>query len=437
MKRMTGISIRLLVLLALLMTSAIAYAQDEAVIDDTATPFIGIRYWGVDEGLLVTGVIANTPADAANLQSGDVVTAVEGEAIQVDTVQEVVWKHAPGTTVTLSLDRDGAALEQDLTLMARPENVFNNPDYPIPLDLASVGLFVGECNGKLLVVGALANSEVASAGFQMYDRIVQIDGDDVRTIGEADIAVSDLSDGDELSFLIARGDRELTIKVITHDRRRHRHPRQRPPRRPHPRVESTFVTDSVGLGYGDGFIEIQALSTAHDLYSAGIRRYDLITAANGAPIEEGKDLFSGDEIALTVQRVNGTLHFDVPSSIAPLLMFGQDSPVEQDRSQWLGLHEKQVTLGVRYLQLEPSSPYFQGSGVSHGAFVAEVIEGLPAAKAGIRVGDIIVAVAGEPVTMEIDLRNRIYFHKPGDEVSLDVLREGEIVQVEVVLRVAS
>ena len=222
MKRMIGISIRLLVLLALLMTSAVAYAQDEAVINDTATPFIGIRYWGVEEGLLVTGVIGNTPAETANLQSGDVVTAVDGEAIQVDTVQEVVWKHAPGTTVTLSLDRDGAALEQDLTLMARPENVFNNPDYPIPLDLASVGLFVAQCNDKLLIVGALSDSEVATAGFQLYDEIKSIDGDAVANIGEADIAVSDLSEGDELSFVIVRGDGEMTIKVITEDHRRRR-----------------------------------------------------------------------------------------------------------------------------------------------------------------------------------------------------------------------
>ena len=75
--------------------------------------------------------------------------------------------------------------------------------------------------------------------------------------------------------------------------------------------------------------------------------------------------------------------------------------------------------------------------MTHGAIVAEVIEGLPAAKAGVQEGDIIVAVAGEPVTLEIDLRNRIYFHQPGEQVTLDILREGEMMQVEVVLRVAS
>ncbi len=432
MKRMTGILIRIFVLLALLATSALALAQDEAASDETEIPFMGIRYWGVPDGLLVTGVIGNTPAEAANLRAGDVVTAVDGEAIRVETVREVVWKHAPGTTVTINIDRDGRALQQDLTLMAQPESVYNNPEYPIPLDLAAVGLFVAQCDDKLLIIGALSDSEVAVAGFQVYDQIIAIDGDQVHNIAEADIAVSDLSQGDELSFLIARGDRELTISVITEDHRR----RRRQPRRPHPRVESSYVADSIGLGYGDGFIEVQAIDPAHDLYSAGIRRYDLITGANGAPIKEGRDFFTGEDIELTIQRTGDTLQLDLPAEFAPLLMYGQDSPLEQDRSQWLDLHEKQVTLGVRYLQLEPDSPYFEGSDVSHGAFVAEVIAGLPAEKAGMQVGDIILAVAGEPVTLEIDLRNRIYFHKPGDTVTLDVLRAGEILQVDVVLRVA-
>ena len=437
MKCVNSKLIRLLVIFALLMTSAVVFAQDEAQTESGAIPFIGIRYWGVDEGLLVTGVITNTPAETANLIAGDVVTAVEGEAILVETVRDVVWKHEVGTTVTLSLLRDGGSFEQALTLAERPEDLFENEHYYIPLDLAAVGLFVGECNGKLLVIGAVAESEVARAGFEMFDEIVQIDGDDVQTIGEADIAVADLSEGDELSFVVLRGETEMMIKVVTEDHRRRRRqpPRHRP--RPRPRVESSYVTDSIGLGYGDGFIEVQALSTEHDLYTAGLRRYDLITEANGAPLAAAKALFSGEAIDVTVQRPSGTLQFDVPASTAALLLFGQDEPVEQDNSQWLGLHEKQVTLGVRFLQLEPDSPYFAGTSVTQGAFVAEVIEGLPAAKAGIQVGDIIVAVAGEAVTMELDLRNRIYFHKPGDEVTLDVLRAGEMIEVEVVLRVAS
>ncbi len=436
MKQKMSILIRLFAVLALMMSAAVVFAQDEALTENSEIPFMGIRYWGVNEGLLVTGVIANTPAEAAELQAGDVVTAVEGEEIYVETVRDVVWKYEPGTTVTLSLERAGDALVQDLTLMARPEDLFSNEKYAMPLDLASIGLFVGECDGKLMVLGALASSEVSTAGFQLYDHIVEVDGDAVHNIGEADVAVSDLTDGDALSFVVLRDGREMTIKVAAVDHR-HQPPRQRPYPRPRVELSNTYVSDSIGLGYGDGFIEVQAISSAHDLYAAGIRRYDLITGVNGAPIEEAKDLFADDAIGLTVQRPSGTFEFDAPATVAPLLLYGLDGQVEQDRSQWLGLHEKQVTLGVRYLQLEPDNPYFEGSGVNHGAYVAEVIEGLPAEKAGIQVGDVIVAVAGEEVTLEHDLRNRIYFHKPGDQVTLDVLRDGEMMRIEVTLRVAS
>ena len=436
MKGKLSMLIRLLLLAALMLSSAAALAQDEAGVETSEIPFIGIRYIGVAEGLLVTGVIANTPAQDAELLAGDTVTAVEGEPIHVDTVREVVWKHAPGTTVSLSLLRDGAALAQDLTLMARPADLFENDKYAMPLDLAAVGLLVHECNGRLLVIGALAGTEVSTAGFHLHDHILRIDGDAVSSVGEADIAVSDLMVGDPLSFVLLRDGQEMTIKVITEDNRR-RPPRHRP--RPRPRLEysDTYVSDSVSLGYGDGFIEVQALSPAHDLYIAGIRQYDLITGANGAPLSEEPKLFAADEISLSVQRPSGSLDFDVPATVAPLLLYGQAAPIEQDRSQWLGLHEKQVTLGVRYLQLEPDHPYFEGSGVNHGAYVVEAIEGLPAAKAGIQEGDVIVSVAGEDVTIELDLRNRIYFHKPGDQVTLDVLRDGEMMQIEVALRVAS
>ena len=439
MNRTIGISIRALVLLALLMTSAVAFAQDEAQSESAASPpFIGIRYWHHDEGLFVTGIIPNTPAAAADMEAGDIVMAVEGESIRVETVRDVVWKHDVGATVSLSIDRDGRQFTQDLTLIALPEDLFENPDYAMPLDLASVGLFVAQCNDKLLVMGALSGSEIATAGFHVYDKIVAIDGDEVHTIGEADAAVSALRAGDEISFAILRGDREMTIKVIAEDHRR-RDPRRRPPRRPHPRieVERAYVSDNIELGYGDGFVVVSVLNPAHELYAAGLRQFDLIVEANGAPVEEATNLFSGDTIQVAVERMNSRLRFDLPVSAAPLLIFGDVEPVEQDRAQWLGLHEKQVTLGVRYLQLEPNSPYFEGSDLTQGAYVAEVIEGLPAESAGMLPGDIIVAVAGEPVTLEIDLRNRIYFHDPGEQVTLDILRDGEILRIDVVLRVAS
>lgn len=429
--------IRLLVLVALLTTSAIAFAQDEieTAVETQTKPFIGIRYWGVDEGILVTGVIPNTPAAGADLAAGDLVVAIDETAIDFATIRETLFTYNAGETIALSVIRDGTAFVTDLALMALPDDLFSNPDYALPLDLAAVGLFAHQCGDKVYVVGVLAGSQVAEAGFHVYDRVIKVDGDAIDSIGAADVVVSNLVEGDVLAITVLRGDDELTMTVTAEDHRRRRNPRHRP--RPRLEVSNVYRTDSIVLGYGDDAIEIQEIDPAHELYAAGLRQYDLITAANGAALEEAKDLFNGEAITLTVARASGDRRVEAPSSAAPLLMFGIDAPQAQDRSIWLGLHEKQVTLGVRYIQLEADSPYFEGSSVRQGAYVAEVIEGLPAGAAGIQVGDIIVAVDGEPATLEIDLRNRIYFHKPGDEVTLDVLRDGEMLQVEVTLRVSS
>ncbi|MFO8026483.1 MAG: trypsin-like peptidase domain-containing protein [Opitutales bacterium] len=66
-----------------------------------------------------------------------------------------------------------------------------------------------------------------------------------------------------------------------------------------------------------------------------------------------------------------------------------------------------------------------------GAFVQSVGEGLPAEEAGLRGGDVIVAVNGEPVEGGSDLRLRIAESAPGETVELSVRREGELLRVDV------
>ena len=426
--------IRLGVLLALIATSAVALAQDDSVVTTSEYPFIGIRYWDTAEGLLVTGVLPNTPAQAVGLQSGDLVQTFDGDAVRLANIRDLLANYAPGDAMTLGVQRDGAAIEAAITLMAMPEDLFNNADYPMPLDTAAIGLYLHQCGERVYVVGALAGSAIADSGLQKFDRLVVVNGAAVDSIGAADVPVSLLDEGDVLTLTVMRGEREMTMQVAVEDQRKRRHPRHRP--RPRMEVNSVYETESIGLGYGESAIEVRKLDQAHELYAAGLRVNDLITAANGAPVSDMRGLFSGDTISLSVARDAGEFEFAVPSSAAPLLMFGWASPQEQDGSQWLGMREKQVTLGVRYFQLEPDDPHFEAYEVRNGALVAEVIEGLPAEEAGLQVGDIIIAVAGQPTTLEIDLRNRIYFHAPGETITLDVLRDGELLHVEVTLRAA-
>ena len=56
--------------------------------------------------------------------------------------------------------------------------------------------------------------------------------------------------------------------------------------------------------------------------------------------------------------------------------------------------------------------------------VRSVQSGGPAAKAGISVGDVIVSIGGTPVTSSDALIATVRSHKPGDKVSVTVLRGG-------------
>jgi len=68
-----------------------------------------------------------------------------------------------------------------------------------------------------------------------------------------------------------------------------------------------------------------------------------------------------------------------------------------------------------------------------GARVAAVTGGGPAASAGVRVGDVIVAIDGDAVRSTDDVRGAVEARDVGAHATLTVLRGGEHVQVEVTL----
>ena len=80
---------------------------------------------------------------------------------------------------------------------------------------------------------------------------------------------------------------------------------------------------------------------------------------------------------------------------------------------WLGVGAKSVDASVASLLGLPTS--------TRGALVASVFAGSPAAKAGIRQGEVIVSLGGATVASEADLSSAIAAHKPGDVVQVGLL----------------
>jgi S1-C subfamily serine protease len=66
-------------------------------------------------------IVADSPAADAGLQAEDIITAIDGQAIDREhPLDLVLLTHAPGDTVTLTVLRDGASQSIEVTLGTRP-----------------------------------------------------------------------------------------------------------------------------------------------------------------------------------------------------------------------------------------------------------------------------------------------------------------------------
>jgi len=81
-------------------------------------------------------------------------------------------------------------------------------------------------------------------------------------------------------------------------------------------------------------------------------------------------------------------------------------------------------LGVTTQDLTPDLAKALGVGVGEGAVVVQVERGSPAESAGLRPKDVVTAFNGRPIRTSGDLRNRIGITPVGEEIELQVLRDG-------------
>jgi membrane-associated protease RseP (regulator of RpoE activity) len=90
-------------------------------------------------------------------------------------------------------------------------------------------------------------------------------------------------------------------------------------------------------------------------------------------------------------------------------------------------------LGVTYSEVDADQAKTDGLQPGEGALVATVVDGSPAAGAGLQPGDIILEVDGQRLVRTGMLRRLIQVHQPEDVVTLLILREGAEQSLDVTL----
>jgi serine protease Do len=125
---------------------------------------------------------------------------------------------------------------------------------------------------------------------------------------------------------------------------------------------------------------------------------------------------------------------DVPD--APLLPHGAEPYVfrwhgDEGRDFAMVLEAGRPRLGIRYIEIGGQLADYFGLAADTGVLVAAVEEDSPAAKAGIRAGDVVLELDGRPIRDGGSLRKEV--RRAEGAVAVKVQRDGKPLDVEVVL----
>lgn len=429
--------------------------------------YLGIYFDMADNGVLVTDVEKDSPAEAAGLEAGDVITAVDETAITAENVSDVIASYGVGDTVTLVVIRGEETLELQATLAARPESLTTMP----MLSLSSrpmLGITLEESDAGPRITEVLEGSPAAEIGLQVGDTIKTVNGTSVTTVEEAVNAVRDHNASTEITLTVERDGETLEFSAVLRGLMRAfgrvpddmRHFEMSP--------DGLFrsMVDGASFDYivDEEAWEVTEIDESSALYESGLRLGDKITAVEGekptlGAFQMGRNFrFESDEtVTVTVVRGEEMLDIEAPAVIVPALLVNamfemrgipdpelfdfQIVPPMQGREGRGGRVVPQtpfgqtlgVRLGVAFIMLDEQSAADYGVTVTEGALVTAVEAVSPANNAGVQVNDVIVSVDGEVLSVQRTLRDVIAQKSPGDVITLTVIRGEETLEIPVTL----
>ncbi|MGD2057250.1 MAG: trypsin-like peptidase domain-containing protein, partial [Anaerolineales bacterium] len=88
-------------------------------------------------------------------------------------------------------------------------------------------------------------------------------------------------------------------------------------------------------------------------------------------------------------------------------------------------------LGIRWVTITPTLANRYRLPVDHGIYITDVLRNGPAAKANLAPGDIITGIQDVPINSEHPFQNQLFQFEPGDQVSVQILRQGELLERDI------
>ncbi len=181
------------------------------------------------------------------------------------------------------------------------------------------------------------------------------------------------------------------------------------------------------IEYGAMITDVVADSPAD---KAGLKQDDIIISLNGAKITDSDDLVEAVEKAQPGDKVELKLYRDGKPMNLSFALGSSDGRTslritprsKQNYSYWFGNTGKERYMGVSLTSLTNQLREYFGVEKNEGVLVNSVEKDSPAERAGLKAGDVLLAVDGRKVTDASEVHELIQDLKTGDKANLTVVR---------------
>lgn len=396
--------------------------------------FLGVSHIEDPKGAKVTAILPQSPAEAAGIQEGDIITKLAGTPVTSPELSSVVTRHEPGSEIEITILRNGdenvlrAKLANREEFAGRQAEPANTPSEPLVL-----GIVVDDTDGTVKVAEVEEGLTGSVLGIQTGDVVIGFNGKEIASIDTLVPLVRSVKAGEEFSIHVRRGEAKLEIRGVAGAGKGTAKLLSSREVKPETASEEKKPASSEAkpayfgvevVESGDGVV-VENVLPGTGAAASDLRRGDVIKKVNGRDVRTIKEL----------QEILGSLHAgdEIP------VVLGRDGADVMIEKLRLGARDEPVTeVGAEEASAKDGKPAFLGISafvdpLGMGVVVSDVLREGPAGAAGLESGDIVVRFADRSVTDLRSLTDAISRHRPGDIVRIVLRRGDRDLEVDVTL----